>query len=82
MQEIEEIRTRIENFLSIAEADVRKNQEELYQPVQDKIRKAINAVGDEKGYLYVVSMEPSLFLYVGNSAINATEFVKAKLGIQ
>jgi outer membrane protein len=54
MQEIEEIRTRIENFLSIAEADVRKNQEELYQPVQDKIRKAINA----------------------------TDLVKAKLGLQ
>jgi outer membrane protein len=82
MQEIEDIRTRIENFLPIAQEDMRKSQEELYQPVQEKIRAAIKTVGDEKGYTYVVSMEPSLFLYTGNSAINATDLVKAKLGLQ
>jgi outer membrane protein len=81
MQEIEDMRTRMENFVPIAREDMQKKQQELYQPVQDKIRNAIKAVGDEKGYTYVVSMEPSLFLYTGSSAIDATSFVKSKLGI-
>ena len=82
MQEIEDMRTRMENFVPIAREDMQKKQQELYQPVQDKIRNAIKAVGDEKGYTYVVSMETSLFLYTGNNAVDCTPFVKAKLGLQ
>jgi len=81
MQDIEDLRTRIENFIPVAREDMQKEQEKLYQPVQDKIRAAIKSVGDEKGYTYIVSMEPSLFLYTGNSAIDATPFVKTRLGI-
>ncbi|MDR1259111.1 MAG: OmpH family outer membrane protein [Tannerellaceae bacterium] len=82
MQEIEEIRTRMENFVSVAREDTQKKQQEFYQPVRDKIMSAIKSVGDEKGYTYVISMEPSLFLYTGNSSIDATPFVKTKLGLQ
>jgi outer membrane protein len=79
MQDIEDIRTRINNFIPIAEQDVQKQQQDLLQPVQDRIRAAIKEVGDEKGYTYVLSMEPSLFLYTGTNAIDATPFVKTKL---
>jgi outer membrane protein len=82
MQEIEDMRLRMENFVPIAREDMQKKQAELYQPIQDKIRNAIKAVGDEKGYTYIVSMETSLFLYTGSTAIDATSFVKAKLGLQ
>ncbi|GAB6395401.1 MAG: OmpH family outer membrane protein [Bacteroidales bacterium] len=81
MQDIEDIRTRINNFIPIAEQDVQKQQQDWLQPVQDKIREAIKNVGDEKGYTYVLSMEPSLFLYMGTNAIDATPFVKTKLGL-
>ncbi|MDR1646219.1 MAG: OmpH family outer membrane protein [Tannerellaceae bacterium] len=82
MQEIEDMRVRMENFVPIAREDVQKKQQELYQPIQEKIVNAIKAVGDEKGYTYIVSMEPSLFLYTGSAAIDATPFVKTKLGLQ
>jgi outer membrane protein len=82
MQEIDDIRTRIENFLPVAKEDMAKEQEKLVQPVQEKIRKAITAVGEEKGYTYIVSMEQQLFLYTGNSAVDATPLVKAKLGLK
>jgi outer membrane protein len=82
MQEIEQMRTRMENFIPIAKSDIEKKQAEWYQPVQDKIKNAIKAVGDEKSYTYIVSMEPALFLYTGNNAVDATPFVRAKLGLQ
>jgi len=38
------------------------------------------AVGDEKGYTYILN--PQVLLYKGNDAVDATDFVKAKLGIK
>lgn len=79
MQEIEDIRGRMENFVPIAQQDMQKKQEELYRPVQEKIQNAIKAVGEEKGYTYI--LDPQVFLHIGNGAVNATQFVKTKLGI-
>ncbi|MDR1201469.1 MAG: OmpH family outer membrane protein [Tannerellaceae bacterium] len=79
MQEIEDLRNRIENFVPIAQQDMQKKQEDLYKPVQEKIQNAIKAVGEEKGYTYI--MDPQVFLYSGDNAINATPFVRAKLGL-
>ncbi|MDR0995620.1 MAG: OmpH family outer membrane protein [Tannerella sp.] len=82
MQEIQELQNRIENFYPIAQDDINKKQQQLVAPVQDKIKNAIKAVGEEKGYTYILAMNPQLFLYTGNGAIDATPFVKAKLGLK
>jgi outer membrane protein len=79
MQEIEDIRTRIENFVPIAQQEMQKKQEELYNPVQERIQNAIKAVGEEKGYTYII--DPQVFLFIGDNAINATQLVRAKLGL-
>jgi outer membrane protein len=79
MQEIDDIRARMENFVPIAQQDMQKKQEELYKPVQERIQNAIKAVGEEKGYTYI--LDPQVFLFTGDNAINATQFVRAKLGI-
>ncbi|RHJ93407.1 OmpH family outer membrane protein [Parabacteroides bouchesdurhonensis] len=79
MQEIEDIRGRMDNFMQVARQDMEKKQQELIQPIQEKIHKAINAVGEEKGYTYII--DPQVLLYTGPNAIDATPFVKAKLGI-
>jgi outer membrane protein len=83
MQEIQGLQERMENFVPVAQEDMQKKRQELITPVQDKIMNAIKAVGEEKGYTYVVSMEPGLFLYTNpNTSIDATSFVKEKLGIK
>ncbi len=79
MQEIEDIRTRIENFYPQAQEDMQKKQNDLIQPVREKIQKAIRDVGEEKGYTYII--DPQVLLYFGNNATDATPFVKAKLGL-
>lgn len=79
MQEIEGIRERIDNFVPEAQQAVEKKRQELLQPLQEKLMKAIKEVGEEKGYTYI--FDPQVFLYTGNNAVDATPFVKAKLGL-
>ncbi|MDR1382170.1 MAG: OmpH family outer membrane protein [Tannerella sp.] len=80
MQEIEELRTRIENFVPMAREEIDKKQGELITPLNEKILKAIKEVGDENGYAYVTS--PQMMYYIGSNAIDATDKVKAKLGLK
>ena len=80
MQEIQDIQERINNFLQVAEQDVQKKQQELFTPIQQKVQTTSKAVGDEKGYMYII--DPSVLLYKGTSAVDATPFVKSKLGLK
>ena len=79
MQELEDMQQRTQNFVQISQQDYQKQQGELFAPIQEKLKKAIDAVGAEKGYTYI--LDPQIVLFSGNSAIDATQFVKAKLGI-
>lgn len=79
-QEIQDLETRIQNFVPVAQQELQKKQGELYTPIQEKLQNAIKSVGEEKGYTYILN--PQVLLYTGNSAIDATSFVKAKLGLK
>ncbi|MDR2139884.1 MAG: OmpH family outer membrane protein [Tannerella sp.] len=79
-QEIQDLETRIQNYVPSARQDMEKQAEELYAPLREKIQNAIKAVGDEKGYAVIIN--PQALLYVGSTAVDATPFVKAKLGLK
>ncbi|MBE6301176.1 MAG: OmpH family outer membrane protein [Parabacteroides distasonis] len=80
MQELQDMEQRLQNFVQITQQDFQKKQQELFIPIQDKVKNAIKAVGDEKGYTYVI--EPQIVIYTGSGAIDATDFVKTKLGLK
>ncbi|MDD2436182.1 MAG: OmpH family outer membrane protein [Massilibacteroides sp.] len=80
MQEIDDIRSRMDNFVQVAQQDVQKKQQELLQPIQQKLHDAIQSVGNEKGYTYIV--DPAALLFTGTNAVDATSFVKTKLGLK
>ena len=67
MQELQDMEQRTQNFIQISQQDFQKKQGELFTPIQ------------EKGYTYI--LDPQIVLYQGNTAVDATQFVKAKLGI-
>ena len=67
MQELQDMEQRTQNFIQISQQDFQKKQGELFTPIQDK------------GYTYI--LDPQIVLYQGNTAVDATQFVKAKLGI-
>ena len=52
----------------------------MIEPIQQKMADAIKAVGTEQGYTYII--DPQVLLYTGPNAIDATPFVKTKLGLQ
>ena len=80
IQDIQQLQTRIENFQPMAEQEREKKLQELYGPIQEKIMKAIEQVGEENGYLMIIN--PNVLLYKGKSVVDATDKVKAKLGIK
>lgn len=80
MQEIQDLHSRIENFYVMANESRNKKQEELMVPIREKIQKAIDTVGEENGYTYILN--PGALLYVSKNAVDATDKVKAKLGIR
>lgn len=80
MQEVQDMQQRMDNFVQVAQQDVAKQQQDLLAPIQTKIQDAIKAVGTEKGYTYII--DPQVLLYQGTNAIDATQFVKTKLGLK
>jgi outer membrane protein len=80
-KEIVDIQTRIQQFQANAEQDFEGKRAELLKPMLDKIQNAINTVGKEKGYTYILDLATGATVYVGTDAVDCTKDVKAKLGI-
>ncbi len=80
MQEIQDVKDRIENSFQQAEQDIAKKRNDLNEPIVQKIKNAIKLVGEEHGYTYV--LEASSFMYISPKSVDATPLVKAKLGIK
>ena len=78
-KEIVDMENRIQQFRANAEEEMVKKQEELLKPVLDKVQNAINAVGKEKGYTYIIDNAAGTIIYMGADAIDASKDVKAKL---
>ena len=81
MQEVEDLKNRIETFYQQAQQDVAKKRNDLNAPIVQRIQSAIQAVGNEQGYTYM--MEMGAFLYASpTKSIDATQQVKDKLGLK
>ena len=78
--EVQSIQERIQTFQQTAQESLQKEQSKQIQPVQDKLRKAINDVAKEQGLLYV--FEVNGLLYHSEQSVDLASLVKAKLGIK
>ena len=78
-KEIVDLQGRIQDFQANAENDLAEKQDELSKPMLDKIKAAIDDVVKAKGLAYV--FEKTVILSIGDSAIDITPDVKAKLGL-
>ena len=81
-KEIVDLQTRIQQFQASAEQEFEGKRAELLSPMLEKIQNAINSVGKEKGYTYILDLATGATVYVGTDAVDATKDVKAKLGIK
>lgn len=78
-QELEQLEERYKLFMTNSETELRKVQQTLFTPIQQKLQKAIKEVGDEKGYTYI--FDTNTLIYKNPKLTDATKSVKAKLGI-
>ena len=79
-QDIQDVQKRIEDLMNIAAEDIQKKQMELLTPIQKKLKDAIEKVGAENGYAYI--LDAQMMHYVGTAGINCTPQVRTKLGLK
>lgn len=61
-------------------AQLGKKKEELYQPVLDRVNKALTDVAKELGYLLVIDSSTGVMLYA-EETLDVTKAVRTKLGL-
>ena len=83
-QELQSLQTQIQEFQKNAEMDLQKKQNDLLEPVLNKIKKAIDDVVDENSYTWIFNSDEGM----GGSNIikmpkddNITNLVLKKLGV-
>lgn len=80
-KQIQQIEERYQAFMQNSQKEVQDLQQKLLAPVQDKLQKAIKAVGEEKGFVYILDLASGSVAYHSPTAVDANPLVKAKLGI-
>lgn len=80
-KEIMDLETRINDFRASADMALQNKQVELITPLIEKVQNAVNAVGKEKGFTYILDKSAGTVVFIGDNATDITADVKAKLGL-
>lgn len=80
-KEIVDLETRIQEFQGSADLALQNKQIELITPLIEKVQNAVNAVGQEKGFAYILDKASGTVVFIGDNAIDITADVKTKLGL-
>ena len=82
-KQLQSIQERYQLFLQNSQQEMNQLQQQLLEPLNQKIAEAIKSVGDTNNYTFVfdVSTMQSPIVYVNPSANNITQDVKTKLGL-
>lgn len=79
-EEIQMLDQRIQSFQQNAQQSLAKKEAEVYQPILDKARKAIEDVAKEHAFTYIFDVSAGSLLYQPESD-DIMPLVKTKLGI-
>lgn len=82
MREIQENDRKIQEFLREAKSDMEKREKDLTESIKAKIKNAVEEVGKDGGYTYILDISSGTVVYSGIDAVDVTPQVKAKLGLQ
>jgi outer membrane protein len=80
--EIIDLEQRINTFRQTAQQDLQQRQAEMFSPVVQRVRQAIEAVGAENDFIYIFDLATESIVFMSPSANDATPLVKARLGIR
>lgn len=74
------LQMKVQQYYQSAQTLLQQKQEELQAPIREKLRKAIEEVGAENGFLYIYDL--NTLLYKSGDAIDVTPLLKKKLNIK
>lgn len=78
-EELLSLQEKMKNFFQIAQNALQQKQEELQNPIREKILAAIKAVSEENGFTYV--FDTNALLFKSANATDITDLVLKKLGV-
>jgi len=79
-KEITDLQARIQAFQQSADQDLATKQAELFNPIIEKVKNAIDEVGRENGYNYIFDIGAGAVVFF-EGGDNVLPLVKKKLGI-
>lgn len=84
MAEVQDLETRIQEFYQMIQNNLQKSEQELIAPINEKMMKAVEAVGEEQGLVYIFDIStPSTLMYYSKSKCkDVSNAVRAKLGLR
>ncbi len=85
-RELQNLQKSIEDLQTNSQQSLMQKQQSLLTPVLDKISAAIQDIGKQHGYLYIINSDTGqntnpILLYVGSEEYNVTDLVLIKLGV-
>ena len=80
-EELVGLQQRLQTTYQALQQETQKKQAELIQPLQEKLRVAIETVSKKQGLTMVYDMMSGAILYKSEAAIDITPAVKKELGI-
>lgn len=85
-KELQNLSTRIEEMRNNAQTSLQTKQQQLLEPILTKVNNAIQDVGKENGFLYILNMDAGagttpIILFAASEENNATNLILRKLGV-
>lgn len=78
-KEIQDKDQRLQQYSQMAQQEISKKEQQLLAPIIEKVQKAIEAVGQEQGLIYIFDISSQVVVYHSEKSIDCGELVKAKL---
>ncbi len=79
-KEIQSLQTRVKEFQMTAQQSLQKKRSQLFQPILQKVQKAIKDVGTENKFTYIFDINNVLFF--SDQSTDVMPLVKKKLGLK
>lgn len=70
---------KVQNFYTVAQQTLEAKAKSLQAPVIAKLQAAIEAVGQEGGFLYIFEVNPGLPVFYSAQSVDVSPLVKAKV---
>jgi len=85
-KELQGLQTRIQEMQTSAQTSLQNKQQQLLEPILTKVNTAIQEVGKENNFLYILNMDAGanttpIILYAGSEEYAVTNLILKKMGV-